>query len=545
MNFEGKPFDKTIVKAGGLKVLAKTFTLPDITPGCIIEYQYRDKRDSNYYVNWEWIVQGDIYLRYGRFSILPYNGPAALPLAIRRMGIPAESKIEKEKNGYYSLEIRDIPGLDIEDYMPPADTLRARVEFFYRDRGEPDNESTDQYWQRTDKTFNEDIERFIDKKGALDKDVASTVSASDPPELKLQKIYDRVQKIRNLSFEGEKSAKEEHQEKLKDNSNVEDVLKHGYGYGRQINYLFLGLVRAAGFQANEVFVAPRNDRVFLPQMQDRSELSTELVCVNAGGKEYFLDPSARFFPFGLIPWSESQTGGLRVKKEGADLIMTPGLSPNSAELIRHAEIDVNDEGEAAGKIAVDFSGRYGAAWRTDDRDSDDAARRKDLSDDIKRWLPTDSTLTVTVLSNWDDTSKPLHVEGTVKIPSFGTTAGKRLLTPVEIFVARQPNSFKSETRKNDLDFYFPYKETDDVVLHLPKSYKLETLPQAQNINLGQAAYTISASAQGDGVEVKRTLMIGGALFPRANYPVFRDFFGKVKSDDQADVVLQNAETAKN
>ena len=39
-NFEGKAFDKTIVKAKGVKYLAKTFTLPDVQVGSIIEYHY-------------------------------------------------------------------------------------------------------------------------------------------------------------------------------------------------------------------------------------------------------------------------------------------------------------------------------------------------------------------------------------------------------------------------------------------------------------------------------------------------------------------------
>ncbi len=38
VNYEGKPFEKTVVKVSGYKVLAKTFTLPEVQPGCIIEY---------------------------------------------------------------------------------------------------------------------------------------------------------------------------------------------------------------------------------------------------------------------------------------------------------------------------------------------------------------------------------------------------------------------------------------------------------------------------------------------------------------------------
>jgi hypothetical protein len=41
VNFEGKPFEKIIEKRSGEKILAKTFTLPDVQPGCIIEYKYR------------------------------------------------------------------------------------------------------------------------------------------------------------------------------------------------------------------------------------------------------------------------------------------------------------------------------------------------------------------------------------------------------------------------------------------------------------------------------------------------------------------------
>ena len=39
-NFDGKIFEKTIVKAKGVKRLVKTFTLPDVQVGSIIEYYY-------------------------------------------------------------------------------------------------------------------------------------------------------------------------------------------------------------------------------------------------------------------------------------------------------------------------------------------------------------------------------------------------------------------------------------------------------------------------------------------------------------------------
>src|SRR5215472_13380616 len=40
IDFTGKPFEKTIVKGHGIKYLAKTLTLPNVTVGSIVEYSY-------------------------------------------------------------------------------------------------------------------------------------------------------------------------------------------------------------------------------------------------------------------------------------------------------------------------------------------------------------------------------------------------------------------------------------------------------------------------------------------------------------------------
>ena len=75
--------------------------------------------------------------------------------------------------------------------------------------------------------------------------------------MKLQKIYARVQQIRNTSFELEKSEQETKREKLKDINNAEDLWKRGYGNGVQLTWLFLGLARAAGFDAYGAWVSAR------------------------------------------------------------------------------------------------------------------------------------------------------------------------------------------------------------------------------------------------------------------------------------------------
>src|SRR3984885_511639 len=48
VNFTGKAFDKSIVKARGVKYMAKTFTLPDVQIGSILEYYYTTDFSEHY-----------------------------------------------------------------------------------------------------------------------------------------------------------------------------------------------------------------------------------------------------------------------------------------------------------------------------------------------------------------------------------------------------------------------------------------------------------------------------------------------------------------
>ena len=88
VNFEGKPFEKTIVKASGYKYLAKTFTLPDVHPGSIIEYRYREQSDPHYYVDESWTITGHLYTRDAHFVIRP-DPSSTFPLPYRQHGLPA------------------------------------------------------------------------------------------------------------------------------------------------------------------------------------------------------------------------------------------------------------------------------------------------------------------------------------------------------------------------------------------------------------------------------------------------------------------------
>jgi Domain of Unknown Function with PDB structure (DUF3857) len=547
VNFEGKPFEKIIEKRSGEKILAKTFTLPDVQPGCIIEYKYRRQYKPLFLYDQSWTLSSDLFTREGHFSILPYvSSYENFPLYFRQFGMSVKATPERQTNGTYALTVHDIPGIADEPYMPPLRTLQARVEFYRLELGTPADETQDRYWARIEKKWDDDLEHFINKKSILEQEVSKLVSPTDSPEDKLRKIYVRVQQVRDLSMELSKSEKEAKQESLKKNSNVEDMLHHGYGNGREMNFLFVGLARAAGFESAEVFVAPRNRNAFYPQLRDPSELGEDIVWARAGSKEYFLDPASIYFPFGVLPWFETNTSGIRLGKKPNDFVNVPGTVSSEATIVRHADLSLDSDGLASGKLTVDFTGQQSAVWRGKIHLQDETGRKKTLEDSIKAWLPAGSSFELTQIDNWDKTDQPLHVEGNLNLSSFGSPVGRRILIPATIFLVPQTKAFQSAVRHNAIYFPFPNEEIDDLKFQAPPGYKIETVPESKTVKPGAVLnYSISALQQGSVAEVQRHLVINTLLLPIEYYAAVRSFFNTVKSNDEVQIVLQNTENAKN
>jgi hypothetical protein len=548
VKFDGQVLETTVAKGGGLKILIKTFTLPDVQPGCIVEYKYERQAKPSYVHNNEWAVAQEIFTREAQFTYIPYTGYGGLGLSprYRSYALPSDAVPKEKIDGSYAMVVHNIMGIEEESLMPPQRALQARVEFYYQPPDAPsESDPADKFWNHYAKKWNGELEHFIDKKNALAQELSKIVGPSDPPDTKLRKIYARALQIRNLSMEDYRTEKEKKDENLKDLSNVEDVLSRGYAYRRQVNYLFIGLARAAGFDATEVYVAPRNRELFLPERKEVDQLQADIVWARAGSQEYYLDPGARYFPFGLLPWYESETGGIRVDKRGGTVVNTPNPVSSDATVVRHADVEVREDGSIEGKVQVDFTGQEAGLLRHEQRKEDETGRTKALEERIKQWLPVGSTFEVTKIANWDDVEQPVRVEGTLKIPSFATTPARRMLMPLEMFQATQASLFTATKRVNAVYFNYPYEEIDDIKLRAPAGFNVASVPQAQKTDLGAALYEISAVPQGNAVEVKRHLAMKAVLFGKENYPTLRAFFGLVKTNDAAQLVLQNAPSARN
>jgi hypothetical protein len=538
IDFNGQVLDKLVVKAGDIKVQEKTFTLPDVTPGSIIEYRYKTQGDPNSYYNVFWRIQEDLFTKRAHFVFQPYDGSGAPALLWRSAHLQAGVAPQKLKNGSWTLDVNDVPGLPDEDYMLPEDELRGLVEFIYTYEEHP--KDAKQYWDTVAKDWIQKEDAFIGKRGSIRDQVSKLVSNDDSPEAKLRKLYARAQQIHNVDADREKTAQETRREKNKDNNNVEDVLKHGSGDSGDIDYFFVALAQAAGFDSGLIWIAPRNERRFEPGLQDKGELSDYLAWVHAGDKDYFLDPGASLCPFGMLPWYETSITGLRPTKQGAVFVPVPMATVADSAIERRALLKLDEsDGTMSGDLVITYTGQRALARRRDARNQDETGKNKIVTDEVKTWFPTNAKFELISITGWDTPDVPLEVKGKLTLPGMAESVGRRVLLPLGLYEAGRPQMFQTTSRKQDIYFHFPFAEHDDITIQVPKGWHAESLPDPDVINPGgNLRYEISAKQEGDALHVQRKLIVGGILYPIDSYNAVRRFFGNAKEGDEKQLVLQ-------
>jgi len=534
VNFDGKVYEKEIVKARGIKYLAKTFTLSDVQPGSIIEYHYMIDFAEYYVFNSNWVLSDDLYTRSARFSLKPY-GEWPVQWSWPN-GLPEGVKPPVDEKRFIHLEAQDIPAFQEEDDMPPEAAMRFRVDFVYSEDGF--EKEQEKFWKKQGKKMYDAAENFVNKRKAMEQAVAEIVSPSDPPEVKLQKIYARVQKIRNTSYEIEKTEQEQKRAKEKEINNVEDVWKRGYADGYQITWLFLGLARAAGFDASPVRIATRDDHFFKPILMRSRDLNTNVVLVKLNGKDSYFDPGAALTPFGLLPWSETGTAGLKLDKEGGAWVTTTLPESSASQIVRKADLNLTSEGSLEGKLTVTFSGLEALWRRVEERNEDEAHHKKFLEDYVKEIIPAGIEVELTNKPEWTSAAPALVAEFSLKVPGWVSGAGKRALFPVGLFSGSEKHMLEHSTRVHPLYFHYLFEKTDDVHVELPLGWQVSSMPQAQNNDAKVVAYSLKVENDKGSLHLERHLRSSLTYLEQKYYGALRNFYQSVRSGDDQQIVLQ-------
>lgn len=533
--FSGKMFEKLIIKTGGVRMLSKTFSLPDVRPGSIIEYRYTLGMRNMLLFGKRFTVQRELPVVREVIQLRPYT---AFVNFFGYRGLPPGKKPEMTGD-HYELVLENIPAFEEEQYAPPEAEVKPIVNFYYM----AEKIELDDFWKKEGKQLTSSIEDFISGDPApIHNAAAEAIAGAQTADEKLRRLYAVTQKVRNLAYESDKTVAEER--KLRDNHSAQDVLRNGYGYSGEITRLFIALARSAGFEAHSVRVGSRDDSFFSKKLPVSEQLDAELAVVVVDGKEMVLDPGTPNAPYGIVAWQKGHVPGLKlVKKQDAAWFDTPTLQAADALITRKAVLHI--EGDALkGKMTHVYKGQEALVRRLRNYNDDEAATKKALEEGLKKRFPDGAVINITKMTGMKTADPEVVIEYDVELPNAGSFAGSRALIPISVFHSTDKNPFAPATRRAPVYFQYPFMEEDEVTLEVPAGYAVETMPNPTDIDANVIVYNTRYVNGTTSVTYHRKLMVDSMFVPREQYDKVRTVYSRITSADQEQVVLRKAPAAK-
>jgi hypothetical protein len=573
--FTGQIFDKTALRYRRLRVALKTFAVPDVQPGSIIEFRYKIEADSggssgggdedlseslqvsgghpeeggfpknSEFLSFQaahWDLQDDLFTRKAKYEYIsfPYisvlfGGPCRLSWVSHKLE-PVRPEV---KGMHVQLELENIPAFEEEELMTSEEAEQMSLDIFYLASKISDQ---DEFWKRESQTWQKAAERFIGNPDKLALKARELVGDAQDATLKLERIYEGAQKIRNLSYEKGLTRRQKKEQKIKPNHGVGDVLERGYGVRSDITRTFVALARAAGFEAEPVRIANRDDKIFrVSLMSFYSQLDAEAALVKLGDKTLLFDPATPFCPFGLVHWSRSNAAGLRYSDAPPAFFMTTVYPPDMGLTQREVALTLDLQGALSGTVRTTYTGHEALVRRLEHIHDDAGSRQKDLEKELADVLPMGAVVTMTKLENADNDAPDLVATYNVAIPGLATSAGDKTILPASPLTGSAQYPFRHTERRFPVYFPFPYREFDDIVITLPEGLAPEVRPEGLKEQNDFSAYSLVCAEDGPGkLHVQRELVIKKSFFPVEQYKAIRALFDRVRAGDEAQVVLTAA-----
>ncbi|MET0298526.1 MAG: transglutaminase domain-containing protein, partial [Flavitalea sp.] len=431
-------------------------------------------------------------------------------------------KKETKKGGYinYAFIMRDVPATKSEfkqigrAFTQPHIVIQVKS---FKNKGETlqgfDNVNDIYSWNnRLYKMANNDPSKL---KSQLAKIVADKKTDVD----KIKAIYYWVQdKIRYIAYEDGYSGYIP--------SSAQDVLNNKYGDCKGMANLLSEFLKLAGYDARFTWIGTRQ----IPYQQ-----SLPALCVNNhaittlyfGGKEYFLDATEKYIPFGENAYRIQGKEALITNNDKFDIKMVPLTTGEQHKTFTKADF-VLEKDVLKGKVQVTLSGNERKDFHQMYQTLPNGARDKFLRGFIE--FNNDNVVASNIkTSELTDREAPMVVSGDISLANYVQTISGTKYVNLDFFPRTLESYLPDEKRKTGYELDYVLSFEDEYSLKIPAGFSFSDLPE--KLELKSAGYEFRGEyvVSGNTIVLKKYLVLKKSTIPQNEFEEWKKFLGTIRS----------------
>lgn len=532
------------------------FTMPDIRPGSVIEYEYVIESpfrsindiDLQYTIP---INKEVVELKVPEFYVYNIQSNPKATVAYNfetdsktielnfkaRSGVGSanygsynsnnsatEAGTRTYKEIKYSLDESNIPPLKTEPFVDNLWNYQGRSiwEFamFNNPNGIPENVAKS--WSAVTKSIydSEDFVSQIKKSDYYENDLQTVLAEATSPEQKMATI---------LAFVKNKVKWNKYVGYYPDNG-VKKAYKEGLGNTADINLMLVSMLQNAGLTTYPVLVSTKENGI--PVYPTLEGFNYVVAAVNENGKYYILDATDPFSNVNLLPERAMNWQGRLIRPDGtSDWV---GLYPGYvSKKLTYVQAEINQEDilvkvreRKGGHFAKQYRKEYaGTANEAQVKSVDTGSEAVEISEyEAKDVMSIKENMSV----SYTATSNSLVEE----------IAGDLYVSPM-LFFAQTENPFKDSSRIYPIFFEYPRSEKYNVSIKIPEGYKVKSLPEAIKANLANntGSYTYLVKEAPGIVQLAVSLDINTPIVLPQDYEYVKGMFSQITEKEKEKIVF--------
>ena len=529
-------FEREIAKTKDIKVKAKSFAVPNIEPGVIVEYRYEQVLPGAVAEDMRMEFQRDIPIQNSTYYFKPLTGARYLSFNMN------DNKFVKDKGGFYRATMENVPAIKEETLMPPEDEVKSWMLLYYpRDL----KETSGDFWSRYGGylAYSWDIKDTLKPSKDLKQAAEQIAGGASSPDEKIAKIYEfSKMKIKNLTFDPQMT--DEEREKYKPNKSTGDTYRKMQGTSAEINELFASLATALGFEARLAFGGDRSEKFFNPRQAHESFIHFSAIAVKVNNQWRYYDPGSLFTSYGMLPWYEEGTAVLLLGYKDYITTEIPLSEANKSVSKRTGKFKLLEDGTLEGTVKIEHTGHLAYRYKINNYDESSVKREENLKSEIMERLSTAEISNISI-ENVSDPDKPFVYQFKVRVPNYAQKTGKRLFLQPGFFEYGKKPEFSTATRKYDIAFSFPWSEQDDIEIELPKGFELDNAENPGEVadpqRISSLKVFIGVDKEATFMKYNRQFYFGGGgniLFPVGAYQPLKNLFDAFNKTDAHTITLR-------
>lgn len=498
------------------------YLIPGVEVGSVLDQEYSLKAKpamaDNFWMIWRFRTAQPVLRR-----TLAVRVPAARKLQWRLHNLDSQPQIADSADKQwktYTWTYSAPNELQSEPYMPSPDEVMPWLEI-----------TTVDSWADVAKWLHQISEPQIDTNTDIQQRVRILTATLADPAQKIAAIYYWMEdNFRFISAELGMSA-------YKPRAASQTFVSR-YGDAKDLSVLLVAMLRDAGITARLAYLESGSARPIGDRLPMARVLSHCIVVAEAGGKTYYLDPSAETARYDTVLGRLCNTELLLVGKDADKLVPSPAYDRAKHGTIERLKLALAADGSVKGQMQTEYAGESDGFIRAAFK----AVRAENLDElmqrEVRKSLPKGKLVDFEV-ADVSDRAKNFVATYHFESPSWAKTDGALRFKPSLAQNVEVGNDLFS---KGDRQFPFLFYDTAPSIMEaeitIPDGWKVESLPKDLNMDNAFSFWKRSIRQEGNRILISETSYIKTARLPRESIADIRKYYDEAIARKNDEIVLK-------